>query len=710
MTIGRRDWLRKPLTSVTALFIVAPMLVAAVAEGSTISVPAAVANVPPDQKCTPTNAIKTQIPCEDPYEDVYVWDSAVVGFLPGAGPVKDDALLQAEADATEVARGDRYKFNLASDVFTASNPINPVTGAITGLTDPKNLGKQTADIPTFIDLASKTIGVLFITAHGDGGYLALEYYATYNAALSRLTHLGYVYPLPAGQQQMWAIRRFRGVWALSLTPYGIHQIFAKAKIGIQFQSSCDGNSFFNPDGTDAFNAMDYFGYTALANSCVDASSDIRTLFNDLLGPGARTYDPPGTPNCRVTTVAFNTASTHSAPNCGSVSSILNLRGSNAMYGNVPVPLTLAPSVDSHAPISTSGATNAVAIGGTAASRRSTNPRHQAKGATRSNPGSVTFDTQMDRANPTKVVKVSGCGAKLSDASWDDTGTELSFDYTTSSNASGTVTFTVESHHARGAAPKEGRNDDLDGNQNPSPANGEAPNGTNYVWTAPCQPSRTVSATYSGTENIVVDCSTAPSDSICDWNENTTWTWTEQETMGYGASGTPTTGSLTVTASNTQHDLFADCLPNPGALCDCTGSFAETIGTPSNPPPQMIVWQSPTTFVVDFAPPIASVAYDPTNGCTFGSSPGGGGPGGLSWPPSTQTGLLSVNSGSVSETNAPDPTWSQAPVIETGSGTLTVTVTPSNAPNETGAPNHISASNVKSRHRIHHRRRTHHLVT
>jgi hypothetical protein len=75
--------------------------------------------------------------------------------------------------------------------------------------------------------------------------------------------------------------------------------------------------------------------------------------------------------------------------------------------------------------------------------------------------------------------------------WSNGGSELGFNVTTPDDASGTMTLTVEDHKAEadadagGGGGPEGPNDFLDGNQSPSPANGEAPNDSDYVWTLNC---------------------------------------------------------------------------------------------------------------------------------------------------------------------------------------------------------------------------------
>jgi hypothetical protein len=95
---------------------------------------------------------------------------------------------------------------------------------------------------------------------------------------------------------------------------------------------------------------------------------------------------------------------------------------------------------------------------------------------------------MDTAKTTGMVTASGCGATVTNVQWaSDDPTTLNFTINVpQSAAAGTITLTVSNALAVGN-PGGLPNDALDGNQPPSPGNGEAPNGTDYVWQVPCAP-------------------------------------------------------------------------------------------------------------------------------------------------------------------------------------------------------------------------------
>ena len=105
----------------------------------------------------------------------------------------------------------------------------------------------------------------------------------------------------------------------------------------------------------------------------------------------------------------------------------------------------------------------------------------------STPVTVKFDAQMDTSDPDSVVSASGCGAKVKDGSFSDDDSTLSFTLDTNKQETDqTITLTAASTSAlaSGQSPP-GDNDRLDGNQDPSPQNGEAPNDTDYVWHLTC---------------------------------------------------------------------------------------------------------------------------------------------------------------------------------------------------------------------------------
>ncbi len=232
-------------------------------------------------------------------------------------------------------------------------------------------------------------------------------------------------------------------------------------MGIVIQAGCDTSGLAND-----FTAESYFGY----NACIGADviqSDLNVLFQDLSGENGLAQ--------RTTTGASGYGSTFiPAPS------------------NVPV--TLSPAVTNVSPSAGSG------IGGGSASANVTQPGSslerrdrllKSDGGSESNtttPVEVDFDTQMDTSmDPDKAVKVSGCGAEVTPGSgdWSDDGTQLTFDVSTPADATGNLTLTVQKNKAISEATTEGKNDNLDGNQNPLNTSGQAPNDTDYIWTLSC---------------------------------------------------------------------------------------------------------------------------------------------------------------------------------------------------------------------------------
>jgi hypothetical protein len=529
-------------------------------------------------------------------------------------------------------------------------------------------------------LAGLNAGILIIAAHADAQQgLYLETYGT--CAYLECTPYGpggvedpqYALAFAASQAygatygknsttvtgQYYYDRHTRGSvkrWTVSLDPSGLAQLFSNDKIGIVDVDGCGSQALAGD-----FDAGSFFGYSQSVCSPTDGQ-DLSALFNDLAGNNGFSL--------RTTTGA---------------DAAKGMNGFSPIFGLVP----------------SASATQSVSLS-PAVDESMTTPLPN---GTASDGGSyqVVFDTQMNQANADQVLSIKGCGASISDAQW-VSPTDLSYTMNVPESGSGKrATITVKSSEAEAGEP--GFPNDLDGNK--TGTNGLEPNKNNdYKWTVVCShpgtQSGTVTATYSGTLSEVSDCSGALAAgvvAICFWDADPTWNWTEQETSSFGGSNA--TGSLTVTATNTFHAVIG-CEPATSAPCNCTANFTETIGSPGNPPPQMIAWQSSTTFVVNYVPPIANVTIDPSTLCQIGTDLGPGGPGGnlMAWVPTTQTGLLSIDSGSVSETNGPDPSLSDPPYFpRTGNGTLTVTVTPTNGPNQT-ASSQVSAQGSGGHHRMH----------
>ena len=250
-------------------------------------------------------------------------------------------------------------------------------------------------------------------------------------------------------------------WVIQVNPSGLTTFFPH-KIGIVVVAGCDSQAL-----ASRFTTSSFFGYGNL--SCTQIGGhDVQTLFDDLAGKNG--------PNQRTTT---------------SAQGFLPLG-----FGLAPgaVPVTLSPAVTSVIPSAGSYiGSGSPSPGGRAMTKmgegRATNV-NSAKSTDAQVPGSVQFDTQMDTSNdPNKAIKVSGCsGATIekNSASWADDGSSLSFNILVPQNATGTATLTVNDHKAESMSDDgEGPNDFLDGNQSPSPASGEAPNDSDYVWTVSC---------------------------------------------------------------------------------------------------------------------------------------------------------------------------------------------------------------------------------
>jgi hypothetical protein len=225
-------------------------------------------------------------------------------------------------------------------------------------------------------------------------------------------------------------------YGLLLTTEGISHYFGHLHTALVIDDACHSMAF-----DDAFDAESYVGYTSTA--CDNENVvDIPAFFDRLAGES-------GIP-ARTTTGAFELG--------GFKSPVIDLA-----YVR---PVVLSPAVVS------------ASVQGS--------PTLEPGSST---PGSVTFDAAMDSANTTGVITASGCGATISDQAWNENATELSFDVNVPQNTTGgTLTLTVD-HTQAIADPGGFPNQQLDGNQSPAAASGEAQNESDYSWQLPClQPS------------------------------------------------------------------------------------------------------------------------------------------------------------------------------------------------------------------------------
>jgi hypothetical protein len=139
-----------------------------------------------------------------------------------------------------------------------------------------------------------------------------------------------------------------------------------------------------------------------------------------------------------------------------------------------------------------------------------------------NASMLDFDAKMDTSSPGSVVSITGCGATISDATWNGDGTSLSYTVNVPKEAvGGAATLTVHAKAATG-----GDNAELDGNEQPAD-NGDGgvePNGDDYVVHLVCH-ARTfpVKVDYAGT---YTDDYTNPTLHFS-WHE--TFTWDESQT-------------------------------------------------------------------------------------------------------------------------------------------------------------------------------------
>jgi hypothetical protein len=240
----------------------------------------------------------------------------------------------------------------------------------------------------------------------------------------------------------------RTVYGIAILPALIRKDFGAKPSGLIFASAC-----FSISLASDFNAASYFGYRATTYDC-ETGTDGNTLFSRLTG-----HEGTGV---RDTRLAFNAGG---FPDSNFKAAIRD-------------PIMLSPDVTSVDPD--------VASGSLALKAGSTTPLI------------VKFGAKMKTDSASGVVSVTGCGATLSGASWADDGTLTASIVIPPTQQSGEMTLTVNHASALGAGSSD-PNNELDGNQSPSPANGFEPNGTDYTWQLSCvQSVYNVHIHYSGT--------------------------------------------------------------------------------------------------------------------------------------------------------------------------------------------------------------------
>jgi len=222
-------------------------------------------------------------------------------------------------------------------------------------------------------------------------------------------------------------------YGLLLTAPGVAHYFASSRIALVDGIACHSLSF-----ASGFHALSYLGY--VPNTCaVDDVPDTMLLFDRLTGREG---------------VAART--TIAALGKGGFREHLELAPG-------AIPVVLSPAVGSVTP--EDGATLAGSV----------------------TKVTVRFDARMEPRPAAGLVEASGCGARATGGSWTDNNSVLSFDLETRrTGGDDTVRLRIANGvaHAAGGSP-DAANHALDGNQSPSPANGAAPNRTDYVWQLTC---------------------------------------------------------------------------------------------------------------------------------------------------------------------------------------------------------------------------------
>jgi hypothetical protein len=359
-------------------------------------------------------------------------------------------------------------------------------------------------------------------------------------------------------------------WAIDLRPSGISKLLGSQTMGIVVVAGC--HSLGNPLAS-SFPAKAYFGYPGFAEQCSLVpvnGTDTQHLFDQLVGRNGVGQRTTTTANGFTPLFGFGLANPNGQPVTlnPAVISALPAAGSVVGGGGGGTP----------GPPPSGGL---VKTSGLAAKHTRADQRVAAGRTTESStvvPGSVQFDTEMDTSNnPNSVIKVAGCGAKLQkgSASWGDDGSSLSFNFTVPQNATGTATLTVSDHKAEAeSGGKEGPNDFLDGNQSPSPANGEAPNDSDYAWTVNCNNGQiSATVTYSATLTTMVRNHQCPGNCETqdfDLDGNLTVNYSETTTCDV-SGGAPSGCTFEVTENSASGSQTTTYFPQPGGSCMATYS-------------------------------------------------------------------------------------------------------------------------------------------
>jgi hypothetical protein len=250
----------------------------------------------------------------------------------------------------------------------------------------------------------------------------------YDAYLEEGYDPDWVAPLAA------ADRQGHHVFGLLITADGIRKFFGGKHLALVIDDACYSMAF-----ASAFNARSYFGYTSTSCAQEDLPT-MQTLFDRLTGKDGIAY--------RTTSAAFAQG--------GFDSPVFDCACDEPV---VLSPAVLDPGVDP------------------AVSMSPMSP------VTRQ----AQFDARM--ADNTGVVTVEGCGATVTNEKWSNDNTTLSYDLNIPDTPTPGDMLTLTIGHDKAVADPGGfPNDQLDGNQDPSPDDGVAPNGSDYVVEkVPCDP-------------------------------------------------------------------------------------------------------------------------------------------------------------------------------------------------------------------------------
>jgi len=506
MTKERRDWLRKPLTSIAAFFLVVPMLVTAAVVGVTVATRAAHA----------ADAASFTVPSRDAYiYDAFdAWDNSDTQgtYTSLDSLLKQEGYKVRELEATATGPGSAKISELAK-LYKAGILI--LSGHAGSSGQDLELYGQCAyvtETSTSLDCAQSSDGVV------DPQWKKANKAAKKYAKIYGANAVG----VQASPYDVYNHGHFVDIvprWVVYLTADGLRQIFTKGELGIVVNDGCNSK-----DLSSDFNADSYFGHSACTDSGVN-NSDLNVLFQrDLSGANGLVR--------RSTLGVIDTGPTGFSP---------IFQADPSAVANSPLSVTLSPAVDSVSPLP----------GGTV--------------STVSAAAVVDFDTEMNTSiNPSQIVSVKGCGASIDSEEWGSATAKSvatwDADLTIPANETGTLTFTVHSHFAKSKSPADIR---LDGNQSPSPQNGEAPNGTDYVWTAKCDTTNPSPPTPT-LDNV----EGAPNDPI------------GASCCGYNESQQPVTGSGFIRNESVTLSIEGNAVGS--GTTDNEGNLATTITIPQEP--------------------------------------------------------------------------------------------------------------------------------